>query len=139
MPKNTVVENADNEWLEPSPFGYVSEVNGPDAAEIPAFVPTRHELLQIARYWADVELDLNFFMAIHQCVGSDWLRKTSFAARRLDLIERVLGGDDVNNVVKNVHDKFSESVDPRWWKAYMAGDTTELTRIADEPTSAMVF
>ena len=42
MPKNIIVENADNEWLGPSPCGFVSEVNGPDAGEVPAFVPTRY-------------------------------------------------------------------------------------------------
>ena len=132
MPKNTVVENADNELLEPSPFGYVSEVNGPDAAEVLAFVPTRHELLQIARYWAGVELDLNFFMALYQCTGSDWLRKTSFAGRRLGRIERALGGNDVERVVEDVRRKFSESVDPRHWKAFVEGDTAELDRLAEE-------
>ena len=132
MPKNTVVKNADNEWLGPYPFGYVSEVNGPDAAEVPAFVPTRYELLQIARYWAGVELDLDFFMAIYQCTGSDWLRKTSFAGRRLGRIERALGGDEVERVVEDVRKKFSASVDPRWWKAFVEGDRIELRRIADE-------
>ena len=35
MPKNIIVENADNEWLGPSPCGFVSEVNGPDAGVKP--------------------------------------------------------------------------------------------------------
>ena len=132
IPKNIIVKNADNEWLGPSPCGFVSEVNGLDAGEVPAFVPTRHELLQIARYWADVELDLNFFMAIHQCVGSDWLRKTSFAARRIGRIERALGGDDVERVVEDVRKKLSSSVDPRYWKAFVEGDKAGLRQIAEE-------
>ena len=134
MRKNRVVENADNELLLPSPYGFVSEVNGPDAVEVPDFVPTRHELLQIARYWANVELDLEFLMATTGVVGSDWLRQTSFAGRRLGRIDRASGDDGVQRVVvvEQVRQEFSESVDPRWWKAFVEGDATELRRIADE-------
>jgi hypothetical protein len=30
--------------------GHVSEVNGSEACEVPQFVPTKHELIQIAKY-----------------------------------------------------------------------------------------
>ena len=50
------IRNADNEWLgSPFPIAAVEEVNGPGAAELAGFVPTRHELLELARYWARPE------------------------------------------------------------------------------------
>ena len=133
MSRARVVSNADNEWLEPlGPIGHVSEVNGPDAAEVPAFVATRHELLQVAKYWADVELDLWFHMTTWDCAGSDWLRRASFAGRRLGRIEEALGGDAVKQVVRQVREEFAARQDPRHWRAFADGDREELERIAEE-------
>jgi hypothetical protein len=41
-------------------IGCVDEVNGPGSIEFPSFVPTRHELVQLAKYWATVQVDLDF-------------------------------------------------------------------------------
>ena len=50
-----IVKNKDNDSLLPwgndrFVVGYVDEVNGPGAAEIPDFIPTRHELLSRMTY-----------------------------------------------------------------------------------------
>ena len=63
--KIVVTVNKDNESLhawgnERFLVGYVDEVNGAGAVEVPDFVPTRHELIQIVRYWA--EEALNYFV-----------------------------------------------------------------------------
>jgi hypothetical protein len=40
-------------------IGYVEEVNGTGAQEVQEFLPTRHELLQLVKYWARVDVDIN--------------------------------------------------------------------------------
>jgi len=57
------VRNADNEWLgsfggSGLRIGAVDEVNGSGAAEVVGFIPTRHELLELARYWANVAVEI---------------------------------------------------------------------------------
>ena len=37
-------------------IGYVDEVNGPGSEEVSGFVPTRHELIQLVKYWATEEI-----------------------------------------------------------------------------------
>ena len=131
--RRTLEQNADNRLLEPfGPIGYVAEVNGPDAAEVPAFVPTRDELMQLAKYWAELELDLTYLMASTGTVGSDWLRKTSFAGRRLGRIERALGGDEVHEIVTRVREQFAATGDPEVWKLFCDGRHEELQRIVWE-------
>ena len=34
--------------------GYVDQVNGSGAVEMPGFVATRHELIQLVMYWASI-------------------------------------------------------------------------------------
>ena len=59
LPSNVV--NRDNGLLESiGAIGYVSEVNGKDAAEVAGFVPTRHELLELVKHWASEIIDYDF-------------------------------------------------------------------------------
>lgn len=48
-----MTQNIDNQWLWPTAgfIGCVDEVNGVGAQEIPEFVPTRAELIQLLKYW----------------------------------------------------------------------------------------
>jgi len=52
--KRRLVKNSDNDHLFSHPCFegfYVDEVNGVGAEEIAGYVPTRHELVQIVKYW----------------------------------------------------------------------------------------
>ena len=91
-----------------------------------------HELMQLAKYWAELELDLTYSMASTGTIGSDWLRKTSFAGRRLGRIERALGGDEVDEIVTRVREQFAATVDPELWKLFCDGRREELQRIVWE-------
>ncbi len=107
--KEKIVTNSDNDWLEPMwGCGFVDEVNGPGAEEIQGFVPTRDELIQIVKYWTEVELDLNFFMFIHSYIESHLLSERGFAYRRIGRIAKILCEDEVSKArleVVRVFDK----------------------------------
>ena len=110
--KKKIVTNSDNELLMPiGGCGSVDEDNGPGAEEIQGFVPTRHELIQIVKYWANVELDLNYFMFFHSTTGSDLLRQTSFAQRRIGRIAKILGEDEVRKAIDGVYTKFEKDLE----------------------------
>jgi hypothetical protein len=45
--------------------GQVDEVHARDAEEV-AFMPTRHALIQLARYWARVAFDIEYWWFLYQ-------------------------------------------------------------------------
>ena len=102
--------NINNEGLEPlggSRFviGYVDEVNGWGSRECPGYVPTRHELLVLAEYWAKEGIESSRRLQMQP--GSTDLRLHPFANQRLGRIEEILRGDAegtmaFDNVIKKV-------------------------------------
>jgi hypothetical protein len=95
MSHETVI-NADNTDLQPlvegpCVFGRVDNVNGPDAVEVPGFVATRAELLELVKHWEEVFLSRAFFMFETGQIGSTDIRLAPFAARRVVRICRIVG------------------------------------------------
>ncbi len=70
--------------------GLVDHVNGRDAKACPEYTPTHHELKQLAQYWIERILDLDFYWHQTQCTGSSEWREREFAARRLSRLSNVL-------------------------------------------------
>jgi len=101
--KKKIVTNSGDDWLD--------EFNGPGAEEIQGFVPTRHELIQIVKYWANVGLDLNYFMFFNNTTESDLLRQTSFAQLRIGRIAKILGEDEVRKAIDGVYTKFEKDLE----------------------------
>ena len=63
---NPAVRNADNKMLGAINngrfiIGHVEEVNGAGAEEVQGFLPTRNELIQLAKYWAKVGIDIDYY------------------------------------------------------------------------------
>lgn len=112
--------------------GYVEEVNGPGAVEIPGFVATRHELIQLVKYWATVETDLDFYWFVYQCTGSSEIRLRPFAGRRISRIAEALGEEEVAKAVREAHNEFAKGVDPRTWNIFLNGTPEEREALQDE-------
>jgi hypothetical protein len=112
--------------------GYVSEVNGPDSAEIPDFVPTRHELIQLAKYWASLDLeDLFYFFLLGQ-TGSSERQRVAFARRRICRIATVLGEEEVRKAIEEAEQKYSKTIDPRAWGIFKDGTPEEQEAFQEE-------
>ena len=115
------VPNADNDGLGTTVLcglpgiieGYVVEVNGELAREIPDFVPTRDELIQLAKYWAKVERDIEFFHFRFRMTGSSEVRRATFARRRIARIERLVGRDVVKMAKEEAYAEVEKEQDPR--------------------------
>ena len=102
--------------------GYVSEVNGSDSAEMPDFVPTRHELFELAKYWEAVCLDLSYDLFLYDGgINSSDFNRTQFAARRINRIATVLGEEEVRKAIEEAEQEFSKTIDPRAWAIFKNG------------------
>jgi hypothetical protein len=112
--------------------GYIDEVNGPGAVEVPAFVPTRHELIQLAKYWAGVEIDLEFSWFVYQATGSSEIRRGPFASRRIARIAEALGEEAVAEAVRQAYNEFAKGIDPRTWSIFLNGTPEERRVLQDE-------
>jgi len=81
MPNQTTInsENADLQPLRAGTLliGCVDNVNGADALEVPEFVATRAELLELVKYWEHTFLSRAFFIFETRQFGSTDLRTCS--------------------------------------------------------------
>jgi hypothetical protein len=116
----TITVNADNRDLQPSAgglIGFVNEVNGPGAREVPEYTPTTAELLELIKYWELKFLDTEYFMFEHSQAGSREIRLGPYAARRVARIIELLG-DEGEKGVRGVRDDFAKSVGSSNWEEF---------------------
>jgi hypothetical protein len=113
-------------------IGYVSEVNGPDSAEMPGFVPTRHELIQLVKYWATLDLDKQFYFFLYTQTGSDDRRRGAFARRRICRIAAILGEEEVRKAIEEAEQEYSKKTYPRAWSIFKDGTLEERAAFQEE-------
>lgn len=113
-------------------IGYVSEVNGPDSAEIPDFAPTRHELIHLVKYWANVALGYQFDFFSFGQTGSTPRRRELFACCRIRRIATLLGEEEVRKAIQEAEEEFSKTTDPRAWAIFKNGTPEEQEAFQDE-------
>jgi hypothetical protein len=78
--------------------GTVDAINADDGQESHDFVPTRHELKQLAGYWAEERLAHDHEWFVYQCTGSSEWRWSTFIDRRLNRLAEILGDDAMKEV-----------------------------------------
>jgi len=113
-------------------IGYVDEVNGPGAMEVPGFVPTRHELIHLVEHWAEVRLSTIFKVFKTDVIGSTDIRKVPYSEERIRSIELLLGEEEVNKIVARVEIEFGEKVDKRTWDIFLHGSKEQREAVAIE-------
>jgi hypothetical protein len=133
-----VVTNADNEGISPwgnerSAVGYVDEVNGEGAEEVAGHVPTRHELIQMAKYWYGTVLEnsfLEFAWAQGDCSNN---RLFPYAQRRINRVAALVGEETVKKATKQVRDEFEAKVDNPWlWDVFVNENEQQRRAAQDE-------
>ncbi len=129
--------SADSDDLGPlvaGPFqiGALDEVNGEGGIEVPDFVPTRNELLQLVKYWVQVAVEVNYAWFLYQVTGSVEIRMQPFAVRRIDRIVDVLGEEAVKQAVEEAYEEFRKREDPRLWDIFLNGSDEEREVVASE-------
>jgi hypothetical protein len=114
--------NADNLDLQPLcaggfTIGFVNEVNGPGAREVPQYTPTRAELLELIKYWESKFLVTAYFMFAHSQAGSVEIRLGPYAERRVARIVELLGYEGEKGV-RGVRDDFAKRVGSSNWEEF---------------------
>jgi hypothetical protein len=114
-------------------------VNGYGATEVPEFVPTRDELLQLVKYWETVALHVEFdrfCLPVYGDANQD--REHTFAGRRLDRLAGVLGEDSVRAAVDEAHTTFGRQQEPEAWRIFKTGTDAE-RKAFEESVAALEF
>jgi hypothetical protein len=125
--KNPDVKNADNEWLgavHAGPFviGRIDEVNGSGAEEVP-FAPTKHELIQLVKYWTRTAFDIEYWWFLYQQYGSAESRQQSFAWRRINRIASAIGEADVKKAIDEITEELIK--ENEGWRVFLRGTREE--------------
>jgi hypothetical protein len=115
--------------------GYADEVNGAGTAEAAAYVPTRHEVVELVNYWYRRILHNSWFFFVRGGTGSSEWRVKAFADRRFDRAEAAIGKEAVDVAIKEAHEEFRTKVvkDDRLWDIFEHG-TEEQRNAAVEET-----
>lgn len=134
-----VVKNSDNDALLPLldkrvAVGCVDEVNGKGAVEVDAYVPTRHEVEQLVKYWHRRALENSWFFFIYGGTGSSEVRLKAFARRRIERAQAAIGKEAVDAAIKEVRDEFRTKVvkDDRLWDIFENGTQEQWDAVLDE-------
>ena len=130
--------NVDSRQLEAElppylkPFGFRDEVNGRGAQEIPAFNATRHELLQLVKYWQTALVDSQYFAFLYNTIGSRDLRLQPFCNKRISRIAELVGEEAVTEAVRDAENEFGKKQDPRAWAIFCHGTADECRSFRDK-------
>jgi hypothetical protein len=131
-----LVRNSDNERLFLHPEFenfYVDEVNGAGAEEVPQYVPTKHELLQLVKYWHGRVLDNDFFRFQYGGSDSGEFRIARSAARRVRRAAAAIGQEAIDQALAKVREEFRAKVsDARLWDIYENGTEEHWAAVREE-------
>jgi hypothetical protein len=156
--RNSTGSNRDTKGLGimTSGFFFVGRVDankGKTGEEVPEFVATRHELIQLARYWTleGIEHDFDWFM--YQSTGSSEWRWSVYIDRRLSRLSEILGPDAMRqaheDAIASFRKRYPKITDEDWrvftqgtpeeqeaWRDKLFGD--EFSQPADEKGRASI-
>jgi hypothetical protein len=129
------MRNADNDDLQPRELGLlkigegdeaivvgplvvgeVDEVNGDGAEELP-FMPTRHELCELAKYWTNILIVMTL-KAFETGSSSTDIQRGGFADNRLKRLREVLGRDIVEKIFRESEEEWRKALGPDKWDGF---------------------
>jgi len=102
------------------------------AEEVSVFIPRRFELSQIVEFWYRQGLreQWDFFLC-QDFIDCDAVLEY-FAKARIDRIDRVLGNDEIKNVIAQVQAEFARSYDPEHWHIFLNGDEAQKRAVREK-------
>ena len=110
-------------------------VIGKEAQEASGFVPTRHELIQVANYWANRKLEVGMGCLHYRETHDTELRLLNFAEDRIGHIAYLLGGNDLDTAIEKVFAQSGENQRKELWHIYEdARNARRLAARRDDPT-----
>ena len=92
--------------------------------KILGFMPTRHELVQLAEYWHRAALDLRWFWFMYPVASSDDYQLRAFIGGRIARIVDLVGEEEVNQAADEVREEY-ENICPILWEIFEKGSREE--------------
>jgi hypothetical protein len=131
--RQSVGSNRDTEGLGTMSLGSfsvgtVDAINGEDGKEVPEFVVTTHELKQLACYWIQERLELDFDWFLYQTTGSSEWRWSKYINRRLSRLAYLLGQEVMLSVQQDVVASFRNrkpTITDEDWRIFTTGSDQE--------------
>ncbi len=113
-------------------IGVVDMIVGEGGLEVPGFVATKNETLELVRYWATEIIDLDFTLFVYGSSGSSEWRTREFATHRLDTISKLIGEEEVSKTIRLAEQAFGQGVGQRAWRIFTEGTQEEQERFQQE-------
>lgn len=124
---NKLIAGQENHWDLTRMVDFLEQTD-----EVPNFVSTRKELLQIVRYWVKELLELEFVHFRLQISGGVEMLFRAFVEKRIARIANLLGDDAVNQAKEEAFQEFGEDQDPREWNVFLKGSAEERRALQEE-------
>lgn len=127
--------NSDNGPIESLPMfegSYIHDVNGEGGEEIPDYVPTRSELVQVVRYWHLRRLDDEWFEFLYGRREPNSYRLAIFAERRIHRAAAAIGQEAVDQAIEKAREEFKARVDGRLWDIFENGTDEQWKAVKDQ-------
>jgi len=109
-------------------IGCGEPISGQDGNGVPAFVPTFHELRQLASYWMQERIEHDFDWFTYQQTGSSEWRWSIFIFRRLDRLAAILGDHMMHQVREDAIASFRKrypKISDDDWRVFTSGTEEE--------------
>jgi len=126
------VRNADNEYLGGPLVDHLTTITGQGGTEVPEFIPTRHELLQLVKYWEREDLFYKWRNFVTSSDGDADYVIAAFSSRRIARIAELLGEEEVKRAIDEAREEFSRRLDPRRWDIFLHGDKEQWRPVQEE-------
>jgi hypothetical protein len=104
------------------PIGHVDEVNGPGAGIIKGFLPTKSEVVELAKHYAEIQIDQYFEWWLFGSVGSSQTRRVAFAGLRLKRMDEYIGQEEVQKAYDATLAEYAKRQDADLWARYKRGE-----------------
>src|ERR1700758_4155983 len=76
--------------------------------EIKTFMPTRHELIELVKYWQKKRIQFGWDAFLSGCTGSIEASIATFAEVRINHIREIIGAEDADNAISEAYEEFSK-------------------------------
>ncbi len=105
--------------------GAVDAINGADGQEVPGYIPTVHELKQLAAYWYEERIDHDFESFAYRRTDSRVWRWSVFTGRRLSRLAEILGDDAMQEVWEKAIASYRHKLTDEDWRIFTSGTDEE--------------
>jgi len=105
---------------------------GEGGSEVPGFIPLKHELLQLVKYWVEEDLRGQWWRFTTGWIGRFESNISALACARIGEIKALIGTNEVTKAVEEAQERFKAEQDERLWEIFVNGDMDQWMAVQEE-------